>query len=62
MVFIVQGEKTSYDYYGILFISDLGQLHDSRIVDFLHSELFNIQHLGGNWFLVECYIDTTPAA
>jgi hypothetical protein len=60
MIFITQGDISSYEYYGTLFVSDITKTNNRNLSQFLHGE-FNKWSLGNNWYLVECYVDTTPA-
>jgi hypothetical protein len=59
LVFITKGDISSYEYYGTLFVSDISKTNDRILSKFLNGE-FNKWSLGNNWYLVECYIDTTP--
>jgi hypothetical protein len=58
VICITQGDISSYDYYGTLFISDSLKMNDKRVWNFIYSE-YNKKYLGSNWYLIECYTDTT---
>lgn len=60
MLFRWQGHiRTQEEYCGQLYLSDVKQIDNIRVGEFLGRE-YRKKYLGNNWYWVDCFVDRTP--